>query len=419
MADLPLTDMPEHSPLGGSGAYRWIPCAGSVRASTGVNDPESEFAAEGSAAHALAETCLNSSSDAWTFMGEAYEGYENFPVDKEMADAVQVFLDNVRYEHPHLGGEEALVEYEFHCPQIHPWFYGKADFVYVDLIKRELHVWDYKHGAGIVVEVKDNPQCKYYAIGVLSDLDLWMQIDKIVLHICQPRGWMDAHRTWEISVKDLWEWKENILQPAMDLAYKVSRDASLSIEDLYRMGMFNSSPKACQFCPARYRACPQIMADMERMKEMVQELQAAGAPKLSNEYLGEFLDLFEIAKIVQKAARETAFMRASEHKATIPGWKLAKAKSNRAWKKGAEAKAKKKFGAKKAMVEPKMKSPNQLSALPGGEAFVAENAFKPDTGLQLVPVTDARPEAGPKGRAMFSPVAEPTKPKKPRRGRKK
>ena len=71
-----MNTQPEgHSPLGGSGAYRWMPCPGSVRVSQGVEDPESEYAALGTAAHALAAHCLLGDYDAWSMIGEwFYDG---------------------------------------------------------------------------------------------------------------------------------------------------------------------------------------------------------------------------------------------------------------------------------------------------------------------------------------------------------
>src|SRR5690606_938184 len=110
----------------------------------------------------------------------------------------------------------AFIERRFHCPSIHPLFYGTSDFCFLDADARTLHVWDYKHGAGIVVEVEDSPQLKYYACGMLEDLGLWDDIDRVVLHIVQPRGWHSdgPHRIWSISTDDLDAWLADVLVPA-------------------------------------------------------------------------------------------------------------------------------------------------------------------------------------------------------------
>ncbi|KKL63399.1 hypothetical protein LCGC14_2175490 [marine sediment metagenome] len=148
-----MTKRSEHSPLGGSGAPRWMKCAGSVSLSYGVKDKESEYAKLGTAAHALAELCLKDRTDAWQWIETAQEGSVIF-VDKDMADAVQVYLSAVREWHPDRNQGNTWIERRFHCPTIHKYHYGTADLVHLDKENKTLHVWDYKHGAGIVVEPK-------------------------------------------------------------------------------------------------------------------------------------------------------------------------------------------------------------------------------------------------------------------------
>ena len=138
-----MVELPEHSPLGGSGASRWIKCPGSVSNSEGCVDEESEFAALGTAAHALGEHCLTWGTDAWTHMGCPIIGGmldgsgDNIPedailVDKDMADAVQTYLNAVREWHPDRNQSNFFVERGFMCSSIHKFFYGRADAVYID-----------------------------------------------------------------------------------------------------------------------------------------------------------------------------------------------------------------------------------------------------------------------------------------------
>ena len=395
-----------HSPLGASGAYRWMVCPGSVSLSEGVDDPESDYAAEGTAAHELAAHCLTTGEDAWLSTGRRIGerarigkrvSIGEFEVSKDMADAVQVYLDGIRGRYGDVTKRnDRGIETRFHVPTIHDHFYGTSDFWVLAQEEEELHVWDYKHGAGIVVDVRDNPQLKYYAAGVLTQLDLWGQVKHIELFICQPRGFMEPIRSWGISTSDLRAWILHDLVPAMDRAL-VSSDTK--------------SGEHCRFCPARYRACPQLLTDMEEFMTLKQTMdEKGGAAHLSTEELARFLNLGEVLKIAHKAARETAFQRA-QHGTAIPGWKLVKAKSNRAWKEGAEELARKKFG-DDAFTKPALKSPAQIDPLPKGEAFTKQHAFKPETGLQLAPDTDARTEAGPSKKSMFEPVKKPGRKKK-------
>lgn len=421
MAALPSA----HSPLGASGAYRWLPepwgggCYGSVGLSQNVDSSDyddGEFTKPGIAAHALAEMCMTRNVDAWTMIGSVVNTID---VDKEMADAVQVYLDFVRQLAPDRHQGNSWVERSFHCPTIHDLFYGTADFTYYDEATRTVHVTDYKHGAGIVVEAERNPQCLYYACGVLEDLDLWEKVDKVVVHIVQPRGWHWAGpvRSWGITTPELEDWLIDILVPGMNKAL-VSRETR--------------SGDHCRFCPVRGQACPQLLADQDEMWGIVKSLWPADLPfsvgkdtlkelkkmleksnaadKLTNEQVGRSLDLFEVMKIIAKACNATGFNRITQAGATIPGWKTVAARTNREFKSDAEPAAIKKFGKKRAFTEPKLKSPAEIDKLPGGTEFTAEWAFKPDGGLTLAQADDNRPATKTRDlSSMFQPVDKKAK----------
>jgi hypothetical protein len=50
-----------------------------------------------------------------------------------------------------------------------------------------LHIVDYKHGQGVLVEATDNPQMKLYALGALELFDGIYDIDTVSMTIYQPR----------------------------------------------------------------------------------------------------------------------------------------------------------------------------------------------------------------------------------------
>lgn len=386
--------LPEHSPLGGSGASRWMKCPGSVTLSRGIGDVESDYAAEGTAAHKLAETCLLTGVPAWSLIGQPMytpgEG-EAIQVDKEMADAVQIFVDAVDLAFPERDQGNTWVEKFFYCPDLHPMYFGRSDLVYLERDKRRLHVIDYKHGAGIVVDVEDNPQLKYYGCGVLEELWLWGEVDEVVLTIAQPRGfhWAGPVRSWTVDTETLGAWLEGELLPAMNEAMVSTATAS---------------GEHCRFCPAHSRACPQILADIEEMEALMAEAEAkGGVQELTNDQVARLLELNEVAKIAAKAAQQTAFVRL-QNGHDVPGWKLAPAKVNREWKKSAEPRAKKLFGEK--AFERKMLSPAQLEKLPKGNEFVAANAFKPEARLTVVREGDARPAVNKSVKSAFEPVSK-------------
>lgn len=420
-----MTKLPEHSPLGGSGAYRWMPCPGSVSYARGIKDDGAEeYREEGIAAHAVAEACLRTGVEAWQLIGHyVFSGPEHttlygpedpmvkgmhmgtsqvsvVEVDKEMADAVQVYLNAIHDAYPNRSQCTTWIEYRFHCPKIHKLFYGMADFARVETHKTKfsngdnelehiLHVWDYKHGAGIMIEVQNNPQLMYYACGVLESLDLWDEVDLVVLHIAQPRGFhFDGPlREWSVYPKALWLWMQDTLKPAMDRAM-VSLDTA--------------SGEHCRFCPVNSHQCPQILDDFDELEAIMREIDRnvkGGAAELTNEQTGRFLNLLDVVKIAGKGALKTAFARMSKG-TTIPGRKLVKARSNRDWIEEARAELKKRFG-KRCMTEPELKSPAKIDELPGGADATALLAFKPDKGLTVARDDDTRPQITKSLQKMF------------------
>jgi hypothetical protein len=415
--------MTKHSPLGGSGAERYLACPGSVALSFGIDDEEDDtFSRPGTAAHALAEVCLGQGCDAWENIGHYYHDATKawYPpdhpgelpdsgvlVDKEMADAVQVYLDAVRTHHADRNQGNFFVERAFKVPTLHKYYWGKADAIYVADALRTLHVWDYKHGAGIVVDATWNAQMMYYGCGVLEEFGLWGEIDTVVLHIVQPRGWHWAGpvRHWETTTEQLEEWLDNTLLPGMSRALA-------STETI--------AGEHCRFCPARARACPAIMAAIDELEELMTQhnLSEKGqAAKLTGQEIARILDLGETFKIAQKAALGTAFNRLHLKSDAVPGWKLAAKKANREWRHGhievGEDKAKRMMTVEELAVErfgqdaktkPELKSPAQIEGLPGGDAFVQEYAFKPETGLTVVKAEDIRPAISRDTKSGFTPV---------------
>lgn len=420
------SDRPAHSPLGASGAYRWMVCPGSVTLSRGIVDEESEHAALGTAAHALGEFCLTHKAEPWEMIGkyfldgdfhdfneeedsQDYRPDDATKIDKETADSVALYIETLDgwFQERHQGN--SWVERSFHCPDLHEWFYGTADFVhvtevgdgYLDHDTGEwiesgsciLDVFDYKHGVGIVVEADDNPQLMYYAVGVLEELDLWDKVDRIRLHIFQPRGWhwQGPHRYWEISPDALDKWLFDTLLPSMNHAM-VSRDTKTGDH--------------CRFCPARQAQCPALLEDLVEYEELLIMLgeDGKGAELMSAEQVGRLMELNELAKITFKAAAKRAYgLLANGHE--VPGCKLVKSRTNRELKEGAEKAAVKEFG-KDAYTKPELKSPAAFDKMPGGKKFTARWAFKPEGGTTVAVESDPRKAIKRGVKSLFKPVKE-------------
>lgn len=400
-----------HSPVGGSGIARVIECPGSVWQSQGIEDEESDSAALGTAVHSMIEIGFLTGKDGWELIGDEING---ITITKKEADGAQVMLDAVRKAHPDRNQGNFWVERRFHCPTIHPLFFGTSDVVYLekgyDVDGGQLwvlHIWDYKNGVTLVEHVGSG-QGQYYAAGTLEDLNMWAVVDRVVIHIVQPNGFHSEGtvREWETTTEELTVWLEDECIPAIEL----------SLTDAARTML--KSGKHCTFCPARTHHCPQLMLDMEELGIMVDNMEKPGAKPLTNNEVSRLLALMERATIVGKAAKATAYSRIMAGQ-RIPEWKLVHGKANRLLKPeltmlgldGAkrtltvDQAAREKFG-EAAFTAPELKSPAQLEALPLGKHFTALWAYSPEAGLRLAPASDKSPEVSVDTKSMFTPVAK-------------
>jgi hypothetical protein len=373
----------KHSPLGASGAYRWMVCPGSVGLSESCEKEDSEYALEGTAAHTLGADCLALDTEPWRAVGRKDEE-TGVPVTKEMADAVSMYVFAVLATHSNGKPSSSNIEYRFHCPAIHKDFFGATDYFAVE--GDTLHVWDYKHGAGIIVNVPWNPQLLYYACGVLENEQLWNQIDKIEIHVVQPRAphSLGPVRSWGISKPDLDDWLWETLVPAMVLTE--TSDTLISGEH-------------CRFCPIVSKACPQLLKDADEFEELMPKIA-----ELDNTQVSRFLKLTKALKIACKKAEQTAFVRMGNGQ-VIKGYKLASGKSNRKWRGEAEAELVEEYG-ERAFKDKELKSPSGIDRLPKGKTFTARHAFKPAVGLVVVEEDDSRAAVNKDTKSLFKPVGK-------------
>jgi hypothetical protein len=224
--------MTAHAKLSASGSARWLNCPGSVNAEKGIKDKSSFFAAEGTAAHALAEHCLINNLEADSQIGQTFDG---FVVDNYMAEFVQSYVSYVKQ----FSGEhmyEVRVDFS-------PWVpegFGTCDAMIIQP-DGVLRVIDLKYGQGLRVDADENTQAMLYALGAYEDFGHIYDIETIEITIHQPR--LDHVSEWSITVTDLLTWGEEVkLKAAQCLEPNAPR---------------NASDKACQWCKAK-PTCPAL-----------------------------------------------------------------------------------------------------------------------------------------------------------------
>lgn len=307
-----MNALPAHSKLGASSMHRWSECPGSVRLSAGLQSTSSFYAAEGSAAHELAAKCLENGNDADVYGGEwQHDGHQGEITD-DMHEAVQVYLDVVRGDAIEDDGSTPirLVEHKFHLKELHPQLFGTADCVQVWPGRKLMRVYDYKHGAGVAVDVDNNVQLNYYALGAL--LSYRKPISEVERVIVQPRCPHEGGQVRRYRFKAV-----ELLDFEADLMDAVRRtedpNAPLKLGD------------HCHWCPAA-ALCPEAKSRAQEAAKMEFSNTAPYDPQA----LADTLAILPAIEGWAKTVREFAYGEA-QHGRTPPGYKLVDKRPIRKW----------------------------------------------------------------------------------------
>lgn len=187
-----------HAKLSPSSSERWLQCPASIVRAPETEDEGSEYAREGSAAHALAELCLKQGIGAHgPAMPKEWEAYDDF----DLRTNVQVYLDYVRRQMP--PGSTLFVEQKVQIfGQYDVW--GTADAVIVTA-DGTIKIVDLKFGKGVLVDAEDNTQLILYGVGGLSfDWLSEVPVHTVEAHIVQPRR--SNFQSQSYPVEELAKW---------------------------------------------------------------------------------------------------------------------------------------------------------------------------------------------------------------------
>jgi len=330
--------MSEHSPIGASSYSRWKACPGSVKLSEGLEGQESPESIQGSRAHELGAIWIkNNSCPTRKFEDLEQEDFE----------AVEVYVDFVNGL---LGGRNDAnthywIEPRFDISNIYPGLYGTADFVCYSSRYEKLVVVDYKHGAGLPVEVKANSQLQYYGVAAL--LELGLPVKSVELVIVQPRCQHPEGpvRKWQTSPKAL---KDFLDQLVADAKRTEAPDAELSVGDW------------CRFCPAAPVNCPAVR---EKSIALGKEYFGPTIPYVP-EKLSEVLRMLPVMESWIKNVKKFAEYEAQSGRIP-PGFKIVSKRPMRKWKEGwTGERLAQEFGLKPPfMFDQKIKTPAQVEKM--------------------------------------------------------
>lgn len=303
-----------HALLSASGSKRWLSCTPSARLEESFPESKSDYAAEGTFAHAYAELRLKRAV-ANTIKPTIYK---KMLADLQKDPLYSTSLEEYIEQYVAIVGEKflaakkncsdalVLLEEKLDFSDWVPDGFGTGDVVIIaDGI---LEIIDLKYGKGVEVSAEGNAQMRLYALGAINQYAMLYDFDLVRMTIVQPR--LDNVSTDEISVSGLLKWGDEVVRPLAILATAGE-------------GEFTAGDH-CQFCKAKATCRARAEANLEMAKYDFQD------PKLlSNDEIAEILAK---AGALQKWAsdiQDYALDQAENHGIRFPGWKLVEGRSNR------------------------------------------------------------------------------------------
>lgn len=367
--------MAAHARLSASGSDRWARCPGSVSAEEGFQDKGSEFAAEGTTAHALAEYCLNNGVSCKSCEGMTFEGRQ---VDLEMCEYVQQYVDYVCS----FSGEHFYEQRVDFSPWV-PEGFGTSDAIVIDAKSKTLRVIDLKYGKGVQVDAENNYQAQLYALGAINDFGSFADIEKVSIAIVQPR--LDHISEWEITVEQLNEFasyiKERANMACTPNAERVPGD------------------KQCQWCKAK-ATCPALYnLTQTTLLQSFEVIDIDSLPKLNQLTESQLKLALDNRKLIESwlsSVEQYATEQILDGK-NIGGYKLVEGRSIRQWidEQRAEQVLSERFE-ESDLYKKTFVSVAQAEKLLGKKQadLLHELATKPQGKPTLAPASDKRPPIG-------------------------
>lgn len=303
----------QHALLSASGAHRWLHCTGSPLLEKDFPDSTSVYAQEGTLAHYLCELKL------MAYTGEITKRKLTSMKNKlmkselwqpEMDSTSEAYLDYIKditmsYTVKPVILTEKKVDFSRYVPE----GFGTADCLI--LAGDTLHVVDYKHGKGVVVDADHNPQMMLYALGAMSELSLLYRFKLVHMTIVQPR--VNNISEFTMTSDELTEWGETAVKP--------KAEAAISGKGEFEAGDW------CRFC----RAKQQCKTRYESNDSLYPELSERHDPRLITlDELGKYLKRGKDMAAWLEDMKEYALSE-SLAGAEVPGWKAVEGRGSRAF----------------------------------------------------------------------------------------
>ena len=361
--------MAKHAVLSASSSERWLNCPPSARLCEAYEDKGSDYAAEGTDAHTLCEYRLKQALGIPTEdpienlswyneeMEECAAGYAAYVVEL-LETAKQTCSDPV-----------VMIEQRVDFSRWVQEGFGTADCILI--ADGVLNIVDYKHGKGVEVSAEGNTQLSLYSLGALEIFDGIYDIDRVCVHIFQPRKSNVVSSMMDKA--DLYQWADTELTEKAQLAYE-------------GQGSF-SCGEWCRFCKAKAECRERAEANLALARY---EFQSPAL--LDDEEIADILGKVDALTAWASDVKEYALQQAISGKEWT-GWKLVEGRSNRKYTSEA-AVATTVEGAGFDPYERKVLGVTAMQKMLGKTRFeelLAPYIEKPQGKPTLVPESDKRP----------------------------
>ena len=358
-----------HAVLSASSSHRWLNCNPSARLEQEFEDRETEAAAEGTAAHALAEHKLRKALKMRSSRPQSQ--FDSDEMEEHTDSYVEFVLEQLERAKQYCTDPMILIEQKLDFSCYVPDGFGTGDCLIV--ADKTLHIIDFKYGLGVLVDAYENPQMMLYALGALRIFDSLYDIEKVSMSIFQPRR--ENVSTWSIPVTELKQWADETLKPKAELAYAGKGE--------YVPGAW------CQFCKAAVKCRARADARMELAK-----YEFALPPLLTDaeieDILGKLDDLTKWANEIIAYAQDAAI----NHGKHWTGFKVVESKTNRKYTDEAAVIEAANAAGYHDIYKKSLISITEMEKLMGKKTvseILGEYVKKPQGKPTLVPASDKRP----------------------------
>jgi len=378
-----------HALLSASGAAKWLSCPPSARLEEKFPNTSSDYAKEGTVAHALAEMSarynLNDISKRQfnaqkkkLLATEDGKKFYNEEMQEHAGNYAELIYNKLQEAKDRSEDAFAELEVKVDFSKWVPEGFGTGDCIIV--ADDWLEIIDLKYGKGHRVEAVGNPQMRLYALGAIEYYGTLYDIKNVRMTIYQPRL-SGIQSSDEISVTELLDWAENVVKPAAKLAFAGEGD-------------FAPSEEACKFCRVKEQCKARYEKNLALFDEAIDPLLITADE--AGEVLAKAKDikawLTDLENLVQSALLSGT---------KVPGWKIVEGRSNRViTDSGKAAEAFKKAGYEDKQIY----KPQELITLTQMEKdfgkkkvadLIGSLIVKPQGKPTLAPESDKRPEFQP------------------------